>query len=790
MSMQKQKVISLRKFLRILLLVLLCAINVSQSAEQEAQNPEEEIEQIEAELSSLREELAAIESNEPGAVPFEPEPVIKEVPVPDFLRMTPEELTEMEVETSASLTKTSPRLTPYTLTTITKKDIRTSQARSLYELLEMYVPNLQMMFTSHHPKTLGLRGILAHRSNKFLLLVNGRVMNEKTDYGVMMEVDLPMLTDIHHIEVIRGPSSALYGPSALAMTISIITDNADTYQGEEVTVRGGAIEQYATVEYKTGRQLKDDSGVFFYAGVSQYNGADPEDSPTVFGSENPVSLRSGHYPNYEWKSYQSGDKVRDWFKNLNEMPFDKPKMKMFAEYTKGGFDIWARYTEGGQWIDFTQWTSTGGVGATRESSDDGLSYTQATVQASYDHQISSDLSMEYTASYDRFTNENENYDRAFYWKSFAEEKFYGKALARWTPHEDHSLAFGGEWAHEEFGKSMEDLPISIPGFGPEQVWGFLIVPRWRIDRQAILGEYQWNINKQFTMFLSGRIDWYPYTETMYSPRGVLVYTPTKRDTFKFMASRSSNTGSAGQRWRDHYWGDMDSPVEELDAFELRYERQHNKNLWFAGSVFFYDFSDALAELPDEGVDTGSATSTVLGDTKSWGFELEAGYRKGKLELDVSHSFTKLLDMSNPSGDTWNQYSVEPFGFSDDYAQWHNQTSKIRAKYQLTDRLSLNGALCILWGNPGGKDWAEYRDYLYPDYDYDAGYEEPFEASAYLNLGAEYKWGKNTTINVTGYNLLGLFDEDLNKRRVGFDDQIPGHYRIQPAAIGASLTHKF
>jgi outer membrane receptor protein involved in Fe transport len=242
-------------------------------------------------------------------------------------------------------------------------------------------------------------------------------------------------------------------------------------------------------------------------------------------------------------------------------------------------------------------------------------------------------------------------------------------------------------------------------------------------------------------------------------------------------------------WIDDHTFNIKSPVEKLDALELRYERQHNENLWFASSVFLYNIPKALGENPDEGVDTGGTSSKIMGNVRSWGLELEAGYHKDKLRVDLSHSYTKLLNMSDLPGVNWNQYSAAPFGFGNDFAQWQNHITKIRAEYGLSDKLIVNGTLCVLWGSPGGQDWAEYRHYLYAG-DYESGFDKPFEPSAYLNLGAEYKWSKNTTLNVTGYNLLGLLDEDMNKRRVGFDDQLPGHYRIQPVAIGASLTHKF
>lgn len=148
-----------------------------------------------------------------------------------------EQLMEIEVESSASLTKTTRRLTPATVTTITQDEIWSSGARYTDELLDIYIPNFQWIRHPWEYNHAGLRGIISDRDLKYLLLVNGRVMNEHTHYGALSERDLPTMRDIHHIDVIRGPGSSLYGPGAISMVINIVTENAMSFQGSEVTGR-------------------------------------------------------------------------------------------------------------------------------------------------------------------------------------------------------------------------------------------------------------------------------------------------------------------------------------------------------------------------------------------------------------------------------------------------------------------------------------------------------------------------------------------------------------------------
>ncbi len=84
-----------------------------------------------------------------------------------------EELMNIPVVSTATLTETKPRLVPAAVTTITEEQIKASGARSLFELLDIYVPNLQWIRHHWESDHLGLRGIISDRDDKYLLLVNG-----------------------------------------------------------------------------------------------------------------------------------------------------------------------------------------------------------------------------------------------------------------------------------------------------------------------------------------------------------------------------------------------------------------------------------------------------------------------------------------------------------------------------------------------------------------------------------------------------------------------------------------
>ena len=269
----------------------------------------------------------------------------------DLTDLSLDELSNIKVKSTATLTDTKPRLVPAAVTTITDEQIEASGARSLFELLDIYVPNLQWKRNMWEADNIGLRGIINDRNDKFLLLVNGRIMNEHTHTGVVTELDLPMLNDIHHIDVVRGPGSSLYGPGAISMVINIITYNANTFKGTEITSRLVAIEESYTAEIKhTFPSDDNDGGWFTYAGIGKTPGADKGYSPQIYGFDFP----SG--PQFGWDTYSTpSDGTRAGHPLLNP-PInndnadykDLPPIKLHAQFTKDNWDIWARYTRGGK----------------------------------------------------------------------------------------------------------------------------------------------------------------------------------------------------------------------------------------------------------------------------------------------------------------------------------------------------------------------------------------------------------------------------------------------------------
>jgi outer membrane receptor for ferrienterochelin and colicin len=729
----------------------------------------------------------------------------------DVFDMPLEQLMEIEVVSTATLTETKQRLVPSAVTIITAEQIHSSGARSLFELLDIYVPNLQ--WSRHHWEhdVIGLRGIINDRNDKFLLLVNGRSLYDRTHFGSFTELDLSMLGDIHHIDVVRGPGSALYGPGAIAMVINIITYNSDTFQGTEVTGRLGAIEEFYSGELKHGRKFdSNDGGIFVYSGFGKYVGASKYDAPQIYpftfpttGGNAPAGIPPG-------EGTKIGHPMTNTFINRdNAQALGVVPMKLHVQFKKDNWDIWARLTRGGKqyawaiqsiarepygygnniWWDRWAWS-----GYEHIRRPNFYTYLQFTGFIGYKQEVTEHLDIDYAFSYQTHTVVEERESR--YGFNYREDNYYGKILMRWQPNDQHKIAFGVEYLHSDLGLlGWNGLGYKAPKFAGSsggaktkfqnpnvQIWGWnVLMPSWSTQLYSFLGEWQWTINDQWTFFLGGRNDHHTFTGQMFSPRMALVHTPNDKDTYKLMFSQSVRTNFEEEMRREWELRNQKSEPEKFTGFEFRYERKHSDNLDLALSVYRNKL-DAIS---------WASRATNVGTLRLWGIEGELSYHTEKTRLTLSHGYTKLLDFRDKPG-IITSITAMPYDHGTDLTNWSNNNSKLVYQRKLDDKWTFDASMRIYWGFPGLKDYSRYRNYTNAVTSpvISNSWERTFRGSYFLDLGLNYKYSKNLEINITGYNLLGIFDKDLNKRNYIETGGTGIDFRSQAPAVGVSLTYTF
>jgi iron complex outermembrane receptor protein len=719
---------------------------------------------------------------EPSAAQAQPNAIAANPPAADprlerIGSMDLEQLMQLEIQ-PGTLTRTELNLVPAAVTTIDQAAIRQASPHSLYELLDIYVPDMYWTYHMWEMPHIGFRGIISDRDDKYLLLVNDRVMNERTARGVLSERDLVLMDDLHQVNVIRGPGSAIYGPGAVSGIVQLETESGLTYQGTGINLRAGAFEEFYSLEMKHGEKTSPDSGWFVYGGVAKYNGADHEYSPFVQGFSFPA----------DYGDVEAGEPMDYPFADLHSTYQSNPQLKFHAQYDSGGLTMWTRYTFGGSHNTITErgWLANSPAGwlPPIPPAQVGIGYQQITGFAGYKRPINQNLSIDVSTSLD-FTEYQRTTPTApdGFWSdtehgNSTEAKSINKFMLHWTPVRQQQIAAGIEFEHRWFG--LESL--RSPGEAMNGRFG-LDTPRWETNMISFVAEHQWNISPQWTTSLGGRADKHTFTDWLFSPRAAVAYSPTSRDTVKLIGSQSLRTNTEDEMKYQDQLGNGNSDPEVMKTLELRYERQQNSNLLLASSVFYND-------LEVLGWNDAAKANNILGSYRMIGAEGEVTYRSGDTAVTFSHSFVKLLDLDLDNGVS-TSISANPSGYGRDLANWPEHMTKLTLHRDFDRKWSGDASVRVDWNFPGDQDLLRHANDnpvngLPSSYE---GWKEPYGPSVFLNLGLQCKLNQNATVRLDAYNVLGWIDHAFNKRDF-IANYWQGDYRAEAASLGVSFRYEF
>jgi iron complex outermembrane receptor protein len=484
----------------------------------------------------------------------------------NLLDLDIEDLTQIEVtNTNASLTKTSNQETPASVTTITYKDIRESGARSLDELLDIYVPSFAYMYKVYGSQ-MGMRGILSDRNNKILLLVNNRVMNIKTsDSGAVTERWFSMLGDIKKITVITGAGSPIYGSGAIAGVINIETFNADDKQGLEIGAKLGAGEQFGMAEISYATEIFDNSKLYFYYGVDKYSGADEDKAPLQFAFDY--------------------DGLHSWNSDI-VAPADEPypyattndaaslnhqlRHKVHLQLQNDNYLIWARYTnsslESPLEQKMFQWFSKKKANNYQHT---GTQNQQFTLFGEYKTKPAQELSINYNLSYQRSSLYTHllSSKSSLGLKAWRDDNFIAKIYGNYNYNDDNLFAFGSEFTYNWLGRDSE---IGFKEYS--YINKNLNAKEWNTKQLSFFGEYQKHFNSKLTMFVGARADKHSYLEWIYSPRISFVYNTNNEDIFKLCWNHSNRYSDEADLYLDYLSQETANEVEAIDSIEFIYAK--------------------------------------------------------------------------------------------------------------------------------------------------------------------------------------------------------------------------
>jgi len=679
-----------------------------------------------------------------------------------------EALSKLKVSSGAVLTKTEAGKVPASVTTITRRMVAESGARSIDELLEVFVPNFYRLRQATSPD-FGLRGIIHSRDNKTLMLVNGRIMNHRMLLGVVSERFLPLLGDIESIEVVRGPGSAVYGPGAINGVISIHTLSDEVRSGIQANVVRGYIEGHTLGEVRLQRALGSRADISAYYGIDAYRGSEPAHSPLVYSRSRSFGKN---------KLFVAGVPVDSGIVHDNRAMDDRPHQKAHVHLRYGGTQLWGRLVRGS--TQFLPARSTIESRRTFDGSSMALMYDQRTIQAEQRLEVGRSIELQARASYDTndLIRQNPGNPPAGreYTLAMRERELNLRQLATWSPHRAHSMAIGVEHSWEWFGEDPSTLTEDAA-----HSHGRVFDP-WSTQATGILGEYQWNANACWTAFLGGRADRHSFTEWMYSPKAAIVFSPADRYVAKLLYNQSVRR-SEDLELKDQNEAELLGDTEKINSLELRQDLHFGESLTLSCAGLWYRF-DSISWVAGQG-------AKPVGRSEVAGLEAELSYRSPSHSVAASYSLTKMLDYSLADSTIRKQLeSSAPYGYGNDLQHWPRHNGKLVWRWQHTRRLATLSSLRLFWGYQGAQDYAEYNNEvlrLNSSSRTDDGRTDAFDGSAFLDVALQLSVGRGFLMSAHVHGALGWVAKDLNKRN--FYGRMAG-YRAEAPAVSVRIGYAY
>jgi iron complex outermembrane receptor protein len=200
---------------------------------------------------------------------------------------------------------------PGIVSVITREDLKYLGIRTIREALTLVAGFSPLQ--NDDEQILAVRGIFATTNQKILVMRDGHSLNEanidlpQTDYSLSIE-------NIKKIEIIRGPGASIYGNSALAAVVNIITMEEET---TSVKVGAGNYGQFNVDFVSTNKT----SGNGFFSTFGRFAGTNGQsfDVPVEITQHYsyPGTYKTNHYPTnfdlgfkYKFKSVYSSFSAR------------------------------------------------------------------------------------------------------------------------------------------------------------------------------------------------------------------------------------------------------------------------------------------------------------------------------------------------------------------------------------------------------------------------------------------------------------------------------------------------
>jgi iron complex outermembrane receptor protein len=489
---------------------------------------------------------------------------------------------DYQVVEAASLHAQTLLQAPAAVTIITADDIRIYGYRTLVEALS----SVTGFYASDDKvyRYLGIRGfsLPGDYSTRFLLMLNGHYLTDNV-YGSngLLSQDFPLDMDlVERIEVIRGPSSALYGSNGVFATINVVTKSPVDVAGGRISTETASFGE-RKIHGASSIYLGDGANLLLSGSTFHRAGQDLEISG--FGRARKVGRESGYhaFAQLTWK---------DWsFTALN-----------------GRRDVRV---------------PTGFYGTIFDDVSNRAKDERGLVEALYSRKLRGGSEVRWRTYYDRY----------LYWGRYNYDLGEGEI-------EDNRDRVHGDWVGSRLSYGMPVANLGLLTVGAEvnadirnrqlnddvqpAPYSYLELRRPDLGF-GLFAQQEWALSKRTSAYLGVRLDVSRLNRKFVSPRLALVHQLDRATTVKALYGRAFRNPSAYEQAYEVEGFNIANPLlgpEKVQTFEGVLERSIHRRVELVLSGYRYGLTDLIQGTPDG---DGVIQFQNAAESRARGAEMEA-----------------------------------------------------------------------------------------------------------------------------------------------------------------------
>lgn len=509
---------------------------------------------------------------------------------------------------------------PAFVTIVTARDIKLFGYRTLADILRSAVG----FYTTYdrNYSYLGTRGFgrPGDYNTRVLLLIDGyHRLNDSVYDQAPVGTDFPIDVDlIDRVEIIRGPSSSIYGTNALFTVVNVITRRGRDFKGAELSGEAASFDTWK------GRLSYGDR---FTGGIE--------------------ALASGSY--YYSRGQDLYFKEFDRTQTNNGVTTGRDSDEFLSFFTKLGYQdltLSGVFHSRDKQIPTAPWNTV--FNDPRTKTSDERAYFDLKYERSLENQLGLMLRTyydhyDYRGTYPYYAAEENPFLRPVISRDHSlAERCGGEFQLTKTLLDRHKLVFGGEY---RFNSQEDQFTYD------EKPYHVYLDKDHTSSTGAVYAQDEFRISKKFIINAGVRYDYFESFGGTVNPRLGLIYHPLEQTFLKFLYGEAFRAPNAYELFYEDGTTFKSNPnldPETIKTYELVWEQFMGSGIRFALAGFYYTVDDLISLQLDPA--DGKLFFKNLDGASAKGIEaeFEKKWTKG-IETSISYAYQDAIDDRTDEG---------------------------------------------------------------------------------------------------------------------------------------------